>query len=163
VPVGSLPGVVRVGQLAGDLASIRFRRQYAARVHTSCVYVPQPISTYSALLIAAPRFSRAYCHYTEWCPGLAPHPALLGAYQAGRLSWATFARRYLAGLEVFPSLRDELRRRVVQVLDQATCLTFLGLMPAGSSPEEEAGVRCHRRLLLAWLLGERVTDVVGHD
>jgi hypothetical protein len=163
LPVGFLPGLVRVGELAGDLASIRFRRRYAARVRTSCVYAPQLISTYSALLIAAPRFSRAYCHYTEWCPGLAPHPALLGAYQAGQLSWATFARQYLTGLEVFPSLRDELRRRVVAVLDRVASITFLGLVPAGSTPEEEAAVRCHRRLLRAWLLGEPVPDVVGHD
>jgi uncharacterized protein YeaO (DUF488 family) len=157
-PVTAHVRAAHVGDLARDVASIRFRRQYAARVRTGCVYTPQPRSTYSALLIAAPRFSREYCHYTEWCPGLAPHPALLVAYQAGRLSWPAFARRYLAGLELFPTLRDELRRRVVRVLARSASLMFLGQVPG-----EEATVRCHRRLLRAWLLGERVLDVVGQD
>jgi uncharacterized protein YeaO (DUF488 family) len=154
---------VPVGELACDLASIRFRRRYAARVRTGCVYAPQPSSSYSALLIAVPRFCREYCHYTEWCPGLAPQPALLASYQAGRLSWSAFALRYLAGLEAFPTLRDELRGRVVRVLDRTASITFLGLVPAGQTPSEEADVHCHRRLLRAWLLGERVLDVCRQD
>src|SRR5690349_21483355 len=150
--------------LADYGAAATFRRQYARRLRTGCVYQPQPADTYGALLLRRPRFSGEYCHYHEWCPGLAPRDALLIAYHEGRLSWQTFAARYLAELSALPLILDEARRKVARVLDRYPTLTFLGTVPAGIGMGGEASVHCHRRLLRAWLLGEAAAvGVCGLD
>lgn len=146
----------RTGEQVLEHAGAQFRWRYAHRIQTGCVYWPQPRETYGALLLASPRFAREYTHYHEWCPGLAPRRNLLAAYQKGRLSWEQFAARYLGELTAFRPALAVVRARVARVLDAYPTITFLGceLGTAG-----EAGVRCPRRLLRAWLLDEAVPEV----
>lgn len=142
-------------QQIADLHSIAFRRAYAHRLCTGSVYHAQPRSTYSVLVVRSPRFSARPFRYQNWAPGLAPHADLEAAYAAGRLSWDAFAHEYLARLRAFPWKLAEARAQVATVLSRYRTVTLLGL----ERSRDETTVRCHRRLLRAWLLGEPVEEV----
>src|SRR4030095_9022647 len=76
-----------------------------------------------------------------WWKELGPILPLLRAFRAGKLSWAQYTRRYLAGLE-----RPEAQAQLAQVREAAkhgTVTLFCGC------PDE---TRCHRSLLRAYLL-----------
>ena len=76
-----------------------------------------------------------------WLKELGPVVALLRAYRGGKLGWAEYRRRYLAGLE-----RPEAREAVAHVrkLARTGPVTLLCGCP------DEA--RCHRSLLREYLL-----------
>jgi uncharacterized protein YeaO (DUF488 family) len=95
-------------------------------------------------------FSQHPCHYHEWAPGLAPHADLEAAYLSGRLSWNEFASAYLQRLQTFRWLLAEARARIATLLTRYPLVVLLGLEPA----QDESRVRCHRRVLRSWLLGE---------
>ncbi len=96
----------------------------------------------------------------EWRPDLAPSPMLLGRYQRRELSWRAFATQYLAQFDRAPTATLV---RLVEWLGDIPAryptVTFLCCEPAPGG--DEAHVRCHRRLLQAWLLGQQVLDVEG--
>jgi hypothetical protein len=146
VPLPSSP------RFLSDPESVRFRWRYGQRLHTSSVYRPRPITTYSILLAHAPCFDLDLYHYHQLAPGLAPHPRALEALQTGEILWKAFARRYWSGLSAFPYLRTRARRQIAAILSRYTSVTLLGLdLPR--VPAEESSIHCVRRLVHAWLLG----------
>jgi uncharacterized protein YeaO (DUF488 family) len=145
--------------LSSDPESLRFRWRFGRRVHTGSVYRPRPKTTYSILLAQAPRFDLDLYHYHQLAPGLAPHPRMRAAYRTGALSWEAFARRYWSELSAFPSLRTRARYQIATILSRHASVTLLG-MELPQVPDEEASVRCVRRLVHAWLLGETPIEVV---
>jgi uncharacterized protein YeaO (DUF488 family) len=76
-----------------------------------------------------------------WWKELGPILPLLRAFRAGKLSWAQYTRRYLAGLE-----RPEAQAQLAQVREAAKHGTVT--LFCGCSDE----TRCHRSLLRAYLL-----------
>jgi uncharacterized protein YeaO (DUF488 family) len=136
------------------------------RLRTGCLYEGQPASTYGiAVLRYDPRRSgRRQIPFHAWWPELAPSAPLLTAYRTmdrhgqRALSWRDFARSYLTELEAVPT---SVLLNLVATLCQMPCryktVTFLGCEHAAAADEQR--VRCHRRLLRAWLLGQQVPDV----
>src|SRR5262245_12100367 len=139
-----------------------FRRWYAVRIRTGCVYDPQPRGTYSVQLMQSPRFAQRTCHYTEWCPGLAPRTVLLEAYTTGHHSWQLFAARYLADLNAHRGVLPEVRARVARLLPCYPALAVLGAVGGDGrrAGRDEAQVRYQRRVFRAWLLGDPVPDLL---
>jgi uncharacterized protein YeaO (DUF488 family) len=135
---------------AAEGAAAAFRRAYGRRIRTGSVYHPYPQTMYRVLVARTLNFSMHPCHYQEWAPGLAPHADLEAAYTTGKLSWEEFAGQYLRRLQAFPWLLAEARARIANLLTRYPAVMLLGLERAPN----EASVRCHRRLLHAWLLGE---------
>jgi hypothetical protein len=86
---------------------------------------------------------------------------LTASYESGQLSWEAFAATYLAELGTFPLILTEARRRVATLLDRHCTITLLSTVCAPGG--DEGQVRCHRRLLRAWLLGLEVPDVPDHS
>ena len=76
-----------------------------------------------------------------WLKELGPVVPLLRAYRGGKLGWAEYQRRYLAGLE-----RPEAQAAVAEVRQLARKSTVTLLC---GCPDE---ARCHRSLLRAYLL-----------
>ncbi len=76
-----------------------------------------------------------------WLKELGPVVALLRAYRGGKLDWAEYRRRYLAGLE-----RPEAQEAVAHVRGLARKGTVTLLC---GCPDE---ARCHRSLLGKYLL-----------
>ncbi|OLC59346.1 MAG: hypothetical protein AUH76_14815 [Candidatus Rokubacteria bacterium 13_1_40CM_4_67_11] len=76
-----------------------------------------------------------------WLKELGPVPALLRAYLDGKLTWAQYVPRYLAGLE-----RSEAQAAIAEVRRRAAAerVTLL----CGCADE----ARCHRSLLRTYLL-----------
>jgi len=152
VPLPSSP------PLSSDPESVRFRWRFGHRVHTGSVFRPRPITTYSILLAQAPRLDLDLYHYHQLAPGLAAHPRALEVYQTGAISWEDFARRYWSVLSAFPYLRTRARRQIATILTRYTSVTLLGMeLPQVSG--EETSIRCVRRLVHAWLLGETPVEV----
>lgn len=130
----------------------------AERLRTGCIYEAVPANTYRILAMRFfPRDRRRFVDHA-WRPDLAPSATLLGQYQRGELAWRAFAAQYLAQLDHAPV------ERVVQLLE------WLGQLPARyptvtflccehAPGGDETRIRCHRRLLRAWLLGQQVPDV----
>jgi hypothetical protein len=147
--------------LPEDLADLRFRRDYALRIHTASVYAEHSRSTYSILLACAPHFSVTPPHYSQLAPGLAPRSVDLAMYQCRALSWEVFALRYWRELTAVPHLLCDARRQVTRLLERYDTLTFLGM--TSSLPKDESSVRCVRRLVRAWLLGEQPHEIPGAD
>jgi uncharacterized protein YeaO (DUF488 family) len=136
------------------------------RLRTGCVYEGQPASSYCmAVLRYDPRISgRRQVPFHEWWPELAPSSTLLVAYRTvdtyGRrqLAWAEFARAYLAELDALPvrPLLDFIAT-LNDMPSRYRSVTFLGCEHATAA--DEGRVKCHRRLLRSWLLGEGVADL----
>ena len=145
--------------LSQDLDSVCFRRRFGHRIDTGSVYRPRPITTYSILLSRAPCFDLDLYHYHQLAPGLAPQPQALDANRAGVLSWETFARRYWSDLSAFPYLLTRARRQMAMILSRYASVTLLG-MELPQVPEEEAFVRCVRRLVHGWLMGATPIEVI---
>ena len=142
-----------------DPDSVRFRWRFGHRIDTGSVYRPRPITTYSILLSRAPCFDLDLYHYHQLAPGLAPQPRALEAYRAGVISWEAFARRYWSDLAAFPYLLTRARRQIAAILSRYARVTLLG-MELPRIPEEEASVRCVRRLVHAWLMGETPIEAI---
>jgi hypothetical protein len=153
------PGVAGFATGPEDLTNLRFRRDYAFRILTASVYAEHPRFTYGILLARAPRFSVTPPHYSQLAPGLAPRSVDLAMYQCGALSWEAFALRYWHELTALPHLLRDARRQVTRLLERYDTLTFLGMTPC--LPKEESSVRCVRRLVRAWLLGEQPREIAG--
>ena len=146
-------------QVSQDPDSVRFRWRFEHRIDTGSVYRPRSITTYSILLSRAPCFDLDLYHYHQLAPGLAAQPCALEAYRTGVLSWETFARRYWSDLAAFPYLRTRARCQIASILSRYASVTLLG-MELPRVPEEEASVRCVRRLVHAWLTGETPIEVI---
>jgi hypothetical protein len=160
-PASLLPRTSPLATRPEDLAELRFRRDYAFRIHTASVYAEHPRSTYSILLARAPRFSVTPPRYSQLAPGLAPRLVDLAVYQCGALSWEAFTLRYWRELTALPHLLRDARRQVTRLLERYDTLTFLGMTP--SLPKDESSVRCVRRLVRAWLLGEQPREIPAAD
>ena len=145
--------------LLNDPESVRFRWRYRQRLHTGSVYRPRPTTTYSILLAHAPCFDLDLYQYHQLAPGLAPHPRVLEAYRTSTISWEAFARRYWSGLAAFPYLRTHARQQIATILSRYASATLLG-MELPRAPDDEASVRCVRRLVHAWLMGETPMEVI---
>lgn len=145
--------------LSQDPDSVRFGWRFGHRIDTGSIYRPRPITTYSILLARAPCFDLDLYHYHQLAPGLAPQPQALEAYRAGMISWEAFARRYWSDLSAFPYLLTRARRQIATILSRYASMTLLG-MELPHVPEEEGFVRCVRRLVHAWLMGETPMEVI---
>jgi hypothetical protein len=145
--------------LSQDPESVRFRWRFGHRIDTGSVYRPRPSTTYSILLAQAPCFDLDLYHYHQLAPGLAPQPRALDAYQAGVTSWEAFAHRYWSDLSAFPHLRTRARRQIAAIFSRYASVTLLG-MELPQVPEEEASIRCVRRLVRTWLMGATPVEVI---
>lgn len=138
----------------------------AERIRTGCVYEGQPVTSYCiAVMRYDPRLSgRRQVPFHEWWPELAPSPTLLRAYRQTdrfgqhQLSWPAFARAYLDELDHLPL------RPLVDFLTTLTDMparyaTVTLLCCEHATAADEGRVKCHRRLLRSWLLGQEVRDV----
>jgi uncharacterized protein YeaO (DUF488 family) len=109
---------------------------------TKRVYEPAAADDGARVLIMRlwPRGIRR-SHVSVWLKELGPVPALLRAFLDGKVTWAQYRRRYLAGLA-----RPEAQTAVAEVRRLAAegPLTLL----CGCADES----RCHRSLLRAYLL-----------
>ena len=92
-------------------------------------------------------------YFQAWYDHLAPPPALLRAYRQQALDWHAFAYAYLCELERMPRLaiRADLARWLL-TYDTVTLLCCEHA-PFG----DELLVKCHRRLLRAWLVDDDIT------
>lgn len=140
---------------AGVLASGRLR--------TGSIYEAVLADTYSVVVMRfRPRDRRRNVDHV-WRPDLAPSMHLLGLYQRRQLTWAQFAARYLAQLDRTPvEMLVQLLEWLGDIPARYPSVTFLCCEHAPGGDERQ--VRCHRRLLRSWLLGEAVPDVApqGH-
>lgn len=114
----------------------------APRIALGSVYHP-PDDAYPRLLVMR-RWPRGIAKgaVDQWEPALGPSNALLDAYRAGEIDWATFAARYRDEVSARPNLLDWAAR-----MASTTGVTLL----CGSHSDEE----CHRGLL-AELIRERL-------
>jgi uncharacterized protein YeaO (DUF488 family) len=136
------------------------------RLRTGCVYEGQPRDSYCiAVLRYDPRLGgRRQVPFHEWWPELAPSAPLLTAYRTmdaygqRQLVWEKFARAYLAELDALPArpLLDFIAT-LNDMPSRYRSVTLLGCEHATAA--DEGRVKCHRRLLRAWLLGEEVPDL----
>lgn len=106
------------------------------RIALGSVYHP-PEEPYPRLLVMR-RWPRGIAKdaVDQWEPELGPSHALLDAYRAGEVDWASFTQRYRAEVAQRPQLVDWAAR-----MAHTTGVTLL----CGSHPDEE----CHRSLLAA--------------
>jgi uncharacterized protein YeaO (DUF488 family) len=127
-------------------------------INTGCLYEPGPSTSYRMVVMRFFPRGRRCPQYDLWWPDVAPSMPLLMAYLQHELSWRAFAKTYLAELD---SAREGLLADFVDALlevpARANGVTFLCAehAPAGN----ESRVRCHRRLLRAWLLEEPVREL----
>jgi uncharacterized protein YeaO (DUF488 family) len=131
------------------------------RIRTGCVYEVQPTTTYD---LCVPRFDprntgRRQIPFHEWWPELAPTAPLVIAYRTldthgqRAISWAAFAQSYFAELDALPTrLLVSLVEGLCDLPCRYTSVTLLGCEHPTAS--DEGRVRCHRRLLRLWLLGQ---------
>ena len=131
------------------------------RIRTGCVYEAQPAASYSLCVLRFdPRLSgRRQIPFHEWWPELAPTTPLVKGYRTldthgqRAISWAAFAQSYFAELDALPT---RLLVSLVEELCELPCrymsVTLLGCEHPTAA--DELRVRCHRRLLRLWLLGQ---------
>jgi hypothetical protein len=133
----------------------------AERLRTGCVFEVQPTFTYSLCILRFdPRLGgRRQVPFHEWWPELAPSAPLLVGYRTldthgqRAVSWLAFARSYLAELDALPTrLLVGLVEGLCALPCRYTSVTLLGCEHPTAA--DEGCVRCHRRLLRAWLLGQ---------
>ena len=130
------------------------------RLRTGSIYGAVPAATYRVVVMRFFPLDRRRNTDHKWRPDLAPSWALLGQYQRRELSWRAFAMQYLAQLDRAPAAT---LIRLVEWLGDIPAryptVTFLCCEHAPGG--DETRIRCHRRLLRAWLLGQAVPDVEG--
>lgn len=138
------------------------------RLRTGCLYDPQGHSA-RGYFLAPMRFDprgsgRRQIPIHAWRPELAPSAGLLRAYRhtdahgQRQVQWPEFARAYLTEIEALPTAF--LIAFVTALGDLPWHYRVVTLLCCEHAPGgDEALVRCHRRLLRAWLLGEEVPDV----
>ena len=97
--------------------------------------------------------------YDVWMPSLGPSEELLRAVQAGRISWARFAKDYRA--ELFLAGPIDARSRSIKNHGQKFTLRLLKELARSGHvtllchcAEDQA--RCHRHLLRALILSRRI-------
>ena len=121
-----------------------------------------PIDERDGLRILAARFrgrGLPVDRYDVWMANLGPSEALLRAYLAGDLTWATFARRYRA--ELFAGGSADAANRTIRNHGQKFTLRLIKAL-ARRQPvtllchcaEDEP--HCHRHVLRQVILGARV-------
>ncbi len=132
-----------------------------------CLYERRSADTYSiAVMRFDPRATgRRLPLLYAWLPMLAPSAALLRGYRTKdqwgvrAVPWQEFARRYLAELDSLPA---PVLIALIEALGalpshyQTVTLLCCEHAPGG----DESYVRCLRRLLRSWLLGEEVLEAV---
>lgn len=141
------------------------------RIQTGCLFEGHSVTSYSfAVLRIDPRHSmRRHQTFDEWYPEFAPTRELLDAYRhkdkhgQRRIQWLEFALRYLAELDALPT--DAWSSFIAQLNDMPsryTTVTLLGCEHPTAA--DEGRVRCHRRLLRVYLLGqvEMLPELCGH-
>jgi uncharacterized protein YeaO (DUF488 family) len=113
----------------------------AARIRTKRVYEPAARADNTRVLVMRlwPR-GIARRHVDVWLRELGPVTPLLRAFRGGRVTWAQYRRRYLAGLGR-PRARTQMHE--VRALARKGRVTLLC-----GCPDES---RCHRSLLRARL------------
>ena len=94
-------------------------------------------------------------HYDVWMPSLAPSERLLRAGQAGRLSWARFARDYRAELRMDGPV--DTRTKTIKNHGQKFTLRLLAKLAKKGNVTllcrcSEEQQQCHRHLLLEEVL-----------
>jgi uncharacterized protein YeaO (DUF488 family) len=130
------------------------------RLRTSCVYDSQPLTSYClAVMRFDPRRSgRRQTPIHAWWPELARSVPLLTGYRQmdahgqRHVQWPVFASRYLAELGRVPT---HVLLAFLELLNTMSCryTTVTLLCCEHATAGDEHLVRCHRRLLKAWLLG----------
>ncbi len=97
--------------------------------------------------------------FHEWWPELAPTAPLVKGYRTldthgqRAISWVALAHSYFAELDALPTrLLLGLVEELCTLPSRYTSVTLLGCEHPTAADEER--VRCHRRLLRAWLLGQ---------
>ncbi len=128
------------------------------RVHTA--RAGAPIEPGSARILIERWYPAwiAHGYFTAWWDHLAPPNALSAAYRKGDIDWTEFAYEYLAH---FDDIQHPGRywqwvsSDVAGLLRQYDSVTFIGARPAPDG--DERAVRCHRRLLVAWLRGDDIS------
>lgn len=135
------------------------------RLRTGCIYESQPLASYClAVMRFDPRRSgRRHVPIHAWWPELAPSVPLLNGYRhmdahgQRSLQWPVFASRYLAELGQMPT---QVLLAFLELLNSMSCryTTVTLLCCEYATAGNERLVRCHRRLLKAWLLG--TTDLL---
>lgn len=162
------PRTVAAGQQIIDAFTDAWQTGVLApeRLRTGCIYEGQPADSY---LIAVMRFDPRLSGWRqvpihEWWPTLAPQVPVLNAYRhldahgQRQIQWPEFARRYLAGLDLLPTqLLVDLIRSFGVLPSRYKTVTLLCCEHATAADERR--VRCHRRLLRHWLLGQDIPEV----
>jgi len=130
------------------------------RLRTGCIYEGQPLTSYCfAVMRFDPRRSgRRHVPIHAWWPELAPSVSLLNSYRQmdahgqRHIQWPVFASRYLAELGRVPA---QVLLAFLDLLNTMSCryTTVILLCCEHATAGDERLVRCHRRLLKAWLLG----------
>ncbi len=133
----------------------------AERLRTGSVYEVQPVATFSVCVLRFdPRLSgRRQVPFHEWWPELAPTAPLVQGYRSldthgqRAVSWRAFTLSYFAELDALPTrLILGLVEGLCDLPSRYTSVTLLGCEHPTAA--DEGRVRCHRRLLRAWLLGQ---------
>ncbi len=131
------------------------------RTRTGSIYEVQPAATYTLCVLRFdPRLSgRRQVPFHEWWPELAPTAPLVKGYRTldthgqRTVSWHAFTHSYFAELDALPTrLLLGLAKALCDLPSRYTSVTILGCDHATAADEER--VRCHRRLLRLWLLGQ---------
>src|SRR5512139_3913687 len=121
-----------------------------------------PIESRDGLRILAARFrgrGLPVDRYDVWMANLGPSEALLRAFLAGDLTWATFARRYRA--ELFAGGSADAANRTIKNHGQKFTLRLIKEL-ARRQPVtllchcDEAQEQCHRHLLRQVILSAKV-------
>jgi uncharacterized protein YeaO (DUF488 family) len=130
------------------------------RLRTGCIYEGQPLTSYCcAVMRFDPRRSgRRHVPIHAWWPELAPSVPLLNGFRhmdahgQRQVPWTVFVTRYLAELGRVPT---QVLFAFLELLNTMSCrYTTVTLLCCEYAPAgDERLVRCHWRLLKAWLLG----------
>jgi uncharacterized protein YeaO (DUF488 family) len=137
--------------------SVLFTPDLYERVVTASCMAPAARAPNTARVLVTRFYPAQASHgfFHAWWDHLAPARDVSQAYRCGALDWAEFAYTYLAGLEADARWRSWVASDVARLLSQFDTVCLIG---AGSPGwRGEADVRCHRRLLWAWLVGADIT------
>jgi uncharacterized protein YeaO (DUF488 family) len=145
-----------VGEVVVDGHRIDLR-PYADRLMTASVYERWIWSAETVRLMVMrwpPTFlyDYPYVEHVQFLPMLSPSVALLRAYRRGQVAWEAFVAQYLTQLEQKRDFRAVVWRDfLLPYLEQSPSVTLLCCERG-----DERIVRCHRRIVREWLLGEGV-------
>jgi uncharacterized protein YeaO (DUF488 family) len=131
------------------------------RIQTKCVTEPIERER-DGLRLAVTRYlprGVRRSHYDAWLPNLAPSEALLRSFQAGKISWAQFAKAYQAELfesaavdDRNPRIKNHGQKFMLRLVKELATRQPVTLM-CSCAPEEE---HCHRHVLKKLLESSKV-------